>query len=129
MKPRRKKAEEEAVDAYEVRCFESIATKPLWAKVFPAVGKRPYTGGLLWAARRPQYAASEIQHLTWLDDRLLLCRRGDAAHPLPQRRHRLGDRRLERPWEFQRRLHRPQRVATLHRPVRHRKFPCHGDQR
>ena len=43
-KARRDKEDEETIDAYEVRCFGSDAAKPLWSKIFPAVGERPYTG-------------------------------------------------------------------------------------
>ncbi len=102
LKARRGKGEQEAIDAYEVRCFKSGAAKPLWSKIFPAVGERPYTGGWLWGVPPPQYAASEIQHLTWLDDRLLVC--AEAMQPILCLNGDTGSEiwRLERPWEFQR---------------------------
>ena len=96
------KAQGDGVDAYEVRCFASDATKPVWSKVFPAAGERRYTGGYLWGIPPPQYAGSAIQHLTWLGDRLLVC--AEAMQPILCLNGDTGSEiwRLERPWEFQR---------------------------
>ena len=67
-----------------------------------SIGERSYTGGYLWGIPRPQYADSAIRHLTWLDDRLLVC--AEAMQPILCLNGDTGSEiwRLERLWEFQR---------------------------
>jgi hypothetical protein len=112
LKPLRKNSKEthddreRAVDAYEVRCYEPDAekglAKPIWAKMFPILGERGYTGGYVWGIRPAGYAASAIQRLSWMDDRLLVC--AEAVQPILCLNGDTGKElwQLERPWEFQR---------------------------
>jgi ankyrin repeat protein len=90
------------VTAYVVSCFGHNRTKPLWTRSFAAAEPRPYTGGHLWAARVPRYASSNLQHLSWLGDRLLVC--AEAKQPIlclnPDTGTDLWS--CERVWEYQR---------------------------
>jgi hypothetical protein len=61
------------VHSYRVTCFERSGVKPTWTQAFPSAGDRPYTGGYLLAARRPEYAVSDVQTLSRLRDQLLIC--------------------------------------------------------
>lgn len=92
----------QTVAGYELLCFRQGAAKPLWSKSLPSSGERPYTGAYLWGIPRPNYAGSDIQHVTWMDDRLLVC--PEAMQPLYCLNRDTGSEiwRLERIWEFQR---------------------------
>jgi ankyrin repeat protein len=90
------------VSAYIVSCFANGQTKPLWTKSLAAAKARGYSGGILWASRVPRYAASNLQQLSWLGDRLLVC--AEAKQPLyclnPDTGIVLWS--CERIWEYQR---------------------------
>jgi len=90
------------VVAYEVVCFRKGRDKPSWSKSFAMAGERPQPGVFLMAAARPEYATSDIQHLTWLDDTLLVC--AEAIQPILCLNPATGTKlwQLDRPWEFER---------------------------
>lgn len=95
-------SDKKTVTGYELLCFRQGAAKPLWSKSFPSSGERPYTGAYLWGIPQPKYAGSNIQHVTWMNDRLLVC--PEAMQPLYCLNRDTGSEiwRLERIWEFQR---------------------------
>ena len=64
--------------------------------------QRGQPGAGLWSPRRPNYASSMLQQLTWLGDRLLVC--AEAVQPILCLRRETGSTvwQLERPWEFER---------------------------
>jgi ankyrin repeat protein len=88
--------------AYELSCFPEGQSAVSWVKSFPSTATRPYTGGFLWAPRRPQYAASEVQRLAWLGDMVLVT--AEALQPIRCLNPDTGTEawRLEDLWEFQR---------------------------
>jgi ankyrin repeat protein len=90
------------VTAYVVRGFAHGQARPIWTVTFPANGEREYTGGLLWAASVPFYPASNIQHLSLMGDRLLVC--AEAKQPIYCLEPDSGTEiwRCERLWEYQR---------------------------
>ena len=113
------KAQGNVVDAYEVRCFGSDAAKPVWSKVCPAAGERRYTGGYLWGI--PRRNTPVLQSSTLHGSATgFLSRRGDAADPLSQWRHRIRDLAVGTALGISARFHRSQRVVALHRKIRHR---------
>src|SRR5216684_2785643 len=55
--------QEKPVSDYQVTCFRDGKVTPRWSKSFPASAERPGPGVYLLAARRPDYAASGLNHL------------------------------------------------------------------
>jgi ankyrin repeat protein len=88
--------------AFEVSCFRAGSAKPLWAKSVSALGARPRPGAYLLAAARPNYADADLQQLSWMGDRLLVC--AEAVQPILCLNRDTGTQlwRLDRPWEFDR---------------------------
>ena len=97
-----RKDDEDTVTGYDILCFRQGATKALWTKAFPCSGERPYTGGYLWGIPPPEYAGSDIQHVSWMGDRLLVC--PEALQPIYCLNRDTGSEiwHLGRVWEFQR---------------------------
>lgn len=91
-----------ALKSYDVTLFGKDLAKPLWTKNFSVTTERSSPGVFLWSARTPNFATSSIQHLSWLDDRLLVC--AEAVQPVmclePDTGKSLWE--IDRPWEFQR---------------------------
>src|SRR5262245_1382392 len=92
----------EELKSYDVTMFGEDHTKPLWTKTFPVTALRGQPGVYLLSPRQPNYARSALQHLTWLDDRLLVC--AEAVQPILCLSPISGATvwQLERPWEFER---------------------------
>jgi hypothetical protein len=64
---------DEKLVGYRVTRFAPGTVKPLWSKRFASVGARPRPGAYLLASAQPNQAAPAIQHLSWVDDTLLVC--------------------------------------------------------
>jgi ankyrin repeat protein len=94
--------QEASAAAFEVSCFRAGSAKPLWAKSVSALGERSRPGAYLLAAARPNYADSDLQQLSWMGDRLLVC--AEAVQPILCLNRDTGTQlwRLDRPWEFER---------------------------
>jgi hypothetical protein len=58
---------------YQVTCFDPGAASARWEKVFKSAGERAEPGAYLWAPRRPTYASSDIQYLSMMDDKIIVC--------------------------------------------------------
>jgi outer membrane protein assembly factor BamB len=65
--------DEDKVHSYRVTRFDRESGKQTWTEAFSSAGDRPYTGGYLLAARRPEYASADLQTLSRLRDSLLIC--------------------------------------------------------
>jgi len=92
----------QTTDGYEVRFFRGNDNKPLWSKRFSAVEERQYTGGYVIGIPLPPYADSAIQHLAWMDDKLLVL--PEAMQPIYCLNPETGSEvwKQARLWEFQR---------------------------
>jgi ankyrin repeat protein len=99
---RERKDQEAGAAAFEVSCFQAGSAKPLWAKSVSALGERSRPGAYLVSAVRPNYADSDLQQLSWMGDRLLVC--AEAVQPILCLNRDTGTQlwRLDRPWEFER---------------------------
>ena len=99
---RERKDQEAGAAAFEVSCFQAGSAKPLWAKSVSALGERSRPGAYLLSAVRPNYADSDLQQLSWMGDRLLVC--AEAVQPILCLNRDTGTQlwRLDRPWEFER---------------------------
>jgi ankyrin repeat protein len=88
--------------AFGLRLFKEGGDKPVWSREFPSADKRPYTGGVLWAAQVPQYASSDITPLSWMGERLLVC--PEAMQPIRCLNPDTGSEiwQIDRLWEFRR---------------------------
>lgn len=95
-------AEDNPIAAYNLSFFPTGAQNPAWTKQFPSAGERPYTGGYIWGVPPPVYAGSDIQQLSWIGDRLLVC--PEAMQPVYCIDPYVGREvwRIDRIWEFQR---------------------------
>ena len=58
---------------YTVVCIDAKSAKHLWEKSFESAGERPKPGAYLWSPRRPDYAQSDVQGLSLLDEHLIVC--------------------------------------------------------
>jgi hypothetical protein len=90
---------------FRVDCWSAADGKLLWSKKLTSAGERPEPGAYLLAARRPDYAVSDVQHLSWLDnedDGLVVC--AGAVQPLLCFDRKTGKElwKVERVWEFER---------------------------
>ena len=87
---------------YQVSCFEPGAAKPRWEKSFKSAGERPEPGAYLWAPTRPSYASSDIQYLSMVDDKIIVC--AGAVQDILCLNSANGDVtwKCERIWEYQR---------------------------
>jgi hypothetical protein len=96
------KASANEKEHYRVTFFKVEAKAPTWSKAFASATERPYTGGYLWAAQRPDYAVSTLQSLNWLGKNLLVC--AGPRQDLICLDSALGKEiwRLERVWEYER---------------------------
>jgi hypothetical protein len=90
------------IENYRVSLFEGNETTPVWSKTFQAAQERAYTGGLLWAARRPDYAISSVQSLNWVGKHLLVCAGPRQDLLCLDRAKGKEIWRLPRVWEFDR---------------------------
>lgn len=88
--------------AYQVVDIHSDGGQPRWSRTFPAASERPYTGGYVWGIPPPEYAYSDLRHLSLLDDQLLVC--AEAMQPIRCLTKDTGRDlwQVERLWEFQR---------------------------
>ena len=91
-----------SVGEYEVSCYLAEADKPIWSKSLAHVGEpwRPDEDPA--SPIRPWFSDSNLQHLSWLDDTLIVC--ADSAQPILNLNRDTGTLlwQLNRPWEFQR---------------------------
>jgi ankyrin repeat protein len=96
------KAGQDTVAAYNLCLFRVGAETPAWSKQFISEGERPYTGGYLWGIPPPLYASSDLQRLSWMGERLLVC--PEALQPVYCLNPDTGSEiwRVERLWEFRR---------------------------
>ena len=87
---------------YNLCLFRSGAISPVWTARFPAASQRPYTGGYLWGIPPPLYAGSDLQCLSRLGERLLVC--PEAMQPVYCLDPDTGVEiwRVEHLWEYQR---------------------------
>ena len=90
-----------AIQAYQLCLFKEGADKPAWTNQFPSAGERPYTGVYVWGIPAPQYARSDLQRLSWMGERLLVC--PEAMQPIFCLNPDTGTElwRVDRVWEFQ----------------------------
>jgi hypothetical protein len=90
------------VSMYTVRSYGHGESKARWTRSFTMAEPRLYTGGHLWAPRGPNYAASNVNHLSWLGDRLLVC--AEAKQPILCLNRETGAPlwTCERIWEYER---------------------------
>lgn len=95
-------AQDQIIAAYNLCFFPSGAEKAKWTKQYPSTGERPYTGGYIWGVPPPVYAGSDIQRLSWVSARLLVC--PEAMQSVYCLDPFIGTEiwRLDRVWEFQR---------------------------
>ena len=100
--PKKESSWESSIDGYNLCYFQAGSQQPVWSKQFASTGERPYTGGYLWGVPPPAYAGSNIQPLSWLGDRLLVC--PEAMQPVYCIDPYMGREvwRLDRVWELQR---------------------------
>lgn len=93
---------EAGVSAFEITCFRPGSITPIWSKSIASVGSRPGPGAYLLAATRPDYAESNLQHLSWMGDALLVC--AEAVQPMLCLNRDTGTQlwQVDRPWEFER---------------------------
>ena len=86
---------------YRVSYFRDGQEKPAWSKEFASGGTRPAPGVGLWATRMPDYASSDIQHLQWLGDDILVFA-GEKDDILCLSAVGKTKWKIERIWEFER---------------------------